>query len=1138
MAILVTGPSVPAIEVQLQNVVLSGGVQADWSQNDVQAADFVKNRPGAYMTDPVATEIYNGILPEMASIQMDYVPTLGDVVTVKVGTESIDCTVGTYEGSLYFATAPLEDIAGGSVANCVICVYQQSAWIMQTGGTYTGQNAVFEAAIRQVVKIPEKFLELENVKDVYWITFEFDQKTKTYFSKKIDGTYAEYTDIKAAIDNGKLVAAVASVFGESNNVGLVDGYGKYMNGMSVSFYIVSKATSFELARYAVFNWKSGHTWEKIESTIRPYNGVPLKSELSGSKGTEIGYARGDHVHPLNVALQYVGEQIDGNSKTVQLGNIGDGLPYTGHGLNIPVRASITLSSDEISFLPVTFEWTGYAKLEFSRKSIDYVATLTYSACDDTWTLETNQPLTNATLTYNAVPAQTKDYQKYVLAPYTVAPHLLLASQNGLHKLTVDDNGNVLVDGVSVDGTVTEASIEKALGYKPIGAADVPVKSVNGASGEVKSTFYVMVTPTGSGYAATANKTAAEVYAAYVAGYAVYAIVNFPGMKAPFELPLVAAASISDTIVLSFGALGSINPTDNPQYPTVAYTGMEWRAWLGTLAKKSDIPMIPTELKNPYSLNIKVGETTTSYDGSSAKTVEIPKQTYTLTDAQVSSAVDTWLTEHPEATTTVQDGSVSAQKLAGYSTECRDIPWTLFLDGYKTIAGDTQEDAGCAVYAVKFEAGKTYCLTGTPYPVNTNEFVTDPDVRNFGWYRAYSALPDVAANLAAGRDRLYGQFSWGILTTIMTQAVSDGYIEPAIPGQTSISSPQYFTVKQDWYLLRASVKPNAGQRVNSNLVAEVPAGMTTTGNGAYGQSWGVYKKDLGNDYASDRGYLQQIFASKTANAENQRAYAAMSRDVPRDRTLCIQFIGDSITWAASNAGLSNAFRKYVPMNLRAQSMALCQSGASVTTGSGSFDWNGKQNTDTAYDAAMSGYSGLVQKLAEYKTNLTLKMWADAVDIVVVELGTNDHWEQATLGVPTDLTEDTNFYGAVEKTLTLLEETFPNAQIMWLLPFKNQKWKTSTVKMVDYLIALKILCQTHTRCWVLDLFDKWFLNYDDADVRSKFFRDSVHITGDAHKCVAESMIDKIRQIISVCGLRQIETVRMTNGDDSVYGNAANA
>ena len=429
--------------------ITGGSVQPDWSQNDAQAANFVKNRPGAYMTDPVATEIYNGILPEMASIQMDYVPTIGDVVTVKVGTESIDCTVGDFDGFPYFATVPIEDIAGGTATNYVFCLYQALQWFAQTGGTYTGQNAVFEGMIRQVVKIPEKFLELENVKDVYWITFEFDQQTKTYFSQKLDGTYAEYADIKAAIDNGKLVAAVASVFGESNNVGLVDGYGKNVAGMSVSFYSVSRDTSFELARYAAFNWKSGHIWEKIESTIRPYNGVPLKSELSGSEGTEIGYARGDHIHPLNVALQYVGEEIDGNSKTVQLGNIGDGLPYTGHGLNIPVRASITLSSDEISFSPVYFEWTGYAKLEFSRNNIDYVATLKYSAFDDTWTLETNQPLTNATLTYKTVPAQTKDYQKYVLAPYTVAPHLLLASPNGLHKLTVDDNGNLLVDGKKI-----------------------------------------------------------------------------------------------------------------------------------------------------------------------------------------------------------------------------------------------------------------------------------------------------------------------------------------------------------------------------------------------------------------------------------------------------------------------------------------------------------------------------------------------------------------------------------------------------------------------------------------------------------------------------------------------------------------
>ena len=243
-----------------------GSVQADWSQNDAQAADFVKNRPGAYMTDPVATEIYNGILPEMASIQMDYVPNIGDVVTVKVGTESIDCTVGDFDGFPYFATVPIEDIVGGTATNYVFCLYQAPQWGVQTGGTYTGQNAVFEGTIRQVVKIPEKFLELENVKDVYWIKFEYDQETKMYASQKLDGTYAEYADIKAAIDNGKLVAAVASVFGEANNVGLVDGYGKHVHDMSVSFYNAD-IKSGDLMNIVYFQWKSGHTWERIASNI-------------------------------------------------------------------------------------------------------------------------------------------------------------------------------------------------------------------------------------------------------------------------------------------------------------------------------------------------------------------------------------------------------------------------------------------------------------------------------------------------------------------------------------------------------------------------------------------------------------------------------------------------------------------------------------------------------------------------------------------------------------------------------------------------------------------------------------------------------------------------------------------------------
>ena len=146
----------------------------------------------------------------------------------------------------------------------------------------------------------------------------------------------------------------------------------------------------------------------------------------------------------------------------------------------------------------------------------------------------------------------------------------------------------------------------------------PVTSVNGATGEVKSTFYVTVTQGDDG-SVTADKTAEEVYAAYAAGYAVYAIVKFSAVNVAFELPLVSAAPFFGTFMLGFGALGSLNPTENPQYPTVAYTGTEWMAWTGTLAKSEDIP---TELKNPYALTITSGSNSVTYDGSEAKAIDI------------------------------------------------------------------------------------------------------------------------------------------------------------------------------------------------------------------------------------------------------------------------------------------------------------------------------------------------------------------------------------------------------------------------------------------------------------------------------------------------------------------------------------
>ena len=85
------------------------------------------------------------------------------------------------------------------------------------------------------------------------------------------------------------------------------------------------------------------------------------------------------------------------------------------------------------------------------------------------------------------------------------------------------------------------------------------------------------------------------------------------------------------MVCVFGGIGSTG--GDTFYLTVMIDGAgTLTAKTDDVAAKSDIPTIPTELKNPYSLNIKIGNSTTTYDGSAAKTVEIPKGVPAVTAA--------------------------------------------------------------------------------------------------------------------------------------------------------------------------------------------------------------------------------------------------------------------------------------------------------------------------------------------------------------------------------------------------------------------------------------------------------------------------------------------------------------------------
>ena len=179
---------------------------------------------------------------------------------------------------------------------------------------------------------------------------------------------------------------------------------------------------------------------------------------------------------------------------------------------------------------------------------------------------------------------------------------------------VNFGGDTLIDltndSVTAGTLAKGATAHNAAGEQVVGILDV------------KGTFYVTVTQ-GDNNSVTADKTSAEVYAAYVAGYAVYAIAKLKNVYGQFILPLAYALSDSEDVVgLVFTLTGSVVPTRQPQYMCVISKFGFWGIISGVLARLEDIPAIPTALKNPKALTIKIGSTTVTYDGSVAKTVEI------------------------------------------------------------------------------------------------------------------------------------------------------------------------------------------------------------------------------------------------------------------------------------------------------------------------------------------------------------------------------------------------------------------------------------------------------------------------------------------------------------------------------------
>lgn len=200
--------------------------------------------------------------------------------------------------------------------------------------------------------------------------------------------------------------------------------------------------------------------------------------------------------------------------------------------------------------------------------------------------------------------------------------------NAGKALVVGDDGNVVPGKAQGGGSLPIASPTQLGGVKPVAKTDAMTRNVgvdgNGGLYTEPAAWYVTVTQTSADRLnATANKTPQEILAAYQAGYNVYAnIITKDDSGTESVFAPVVSANINGPVVL-FSIVRSFKFIVDVSVAFYAmFTGEDWIAGSIQLARATDIPTIPAVLPNPNALTVKVGSTTTTYDGSSAQTVEI------------------------------------------------------------------------------------------------------------------------------------------------------------------------------------------------------------------------------------------------------------------------------------------------------------------------------------------------------------------------------------------------------------------------------------------------------------------------------------------------------------------------------------
>ena len=449
--------------------------------------------------------------------------------------------------------------------------------------------------------------------------------------------------------------------------------------------------------------------------------------------------------------------------------------------------------------------------------------------------------------------------------------------------------------------------------------------------------------------------------------------------------------------------------------------------------------------------------TLSIDGSNYTVKNgAPGENGTATDEQVNSAVSAWLTEHPEATTTVQDGSVSEKKT------------TFFTKSFVELIGEMEvgfQDNSASGYHKKtfaVEPGKTYILNGGQWFTYYDSNMTDiSGAADWTFVNSGLSIPSTDGKQYINKILTVPESSElrYVRITVQDSGMTDSYPScyegptniGLIPRGSSLTTFDYadnkkvqnaFEVYSGENLIDASqCTLNSGNIYYSQLIpvqpgekyykAYKPGGLELFNY--YGQGF-PYKWTAGVDWFPDTG------AVVTGRNDGvyiipENAYYARTGCTITDGAVNEWFVKSPKIITSAQVGkpfiASDADRNTVKEYLDGQhliGLKLCCLGDSVTNqsqyGSAIADKYNMTNIAGGTDgASYTSATGLNSNQIAY--NKVNSLGADT-DVVVLMFGTNDISNSRTIGNFTD-NDLTTLYGALRKTYDLLTTKFSGKRI---------------------------------------------------------------------------------------------------------------